>query len=164
MKPVNCNNVLLLCNNIWSVAAHSSWCTYSLWTHTWALCKFLSAEWSSISWNSFSSTSWFFLRSHAVSTNSCSYCDNDSVFFESTRFLQLVAMLLIFTDYSHNGVLINPKRDQEGNKLGSMSGTRAISTASRRELSPSCFNARQDAEGNSRHSDRNISLFPSWSG
>ena len=24
--------------------------------------------------------------------------------------------------------------------------------------------ARQDAEGNSRHSDRNISLFPSWSG
>ena len=26
------------------------------------------------------------------------------------------------------------------------------------------FAARQDAEGNSRHSDRNISLFPSWSG
>jgi len=26
------------------------------------------------------------------------------------------------------------------------------------------FFARQDAEGNSRHSDRNISLFPSWSG
>ena len=26
------------------------------------------------------------------------------------------------------------------------------------------FLARQDAEGNSRHSDRNISLFPSWSG
>jgi len=24
--------------------------------------------------------------------------------------------------------------------------------------------ARQDAEGNSRHSDRRISLFPSWSG
>jgi hypothetical protein len=24
--------------------------------------------------------------------------------------------------------------------------------------------ARQDAEGNSRHSDRNISLYPSWSG
>jgi len=26
------------------------------------------------------------------------------------------------------------------------------------------FPARQGAEGNSRHSDRNISLFPSWSG
>jgi len=26
------------------------------------------------------------------------------------------------------------------------------------------FSARQGAEGNSRHSDRNISLFPSWSG
>ena len=28
----------------------------------------------------------------------------------------------------------------------------------------SFFPARQGAEGNSRHSDRNISLFPSWSG
>ena len=26
------------------------------------------------------------------------------------------------------------------------------------------LSARQDAEGNSRHSDRNITLFPSWSG
>jgi len=26
------------------------------------------------------------------------------------------------------------------------------------------FPARQGSEGNSRHSDRNISLFPSWSG
>ena len=26
------------------------------------------------------------------------------------------------------------------------------------------FPARQGAEGNSRHSDRNITLFPSWSG
>ena len=26
------------------------------------------------------------------------------------------------------------------------------------------FPARQGAEGNSRHSNRNISLFPSWSG
>ena len=43
-----------------------------------------------------------------------------------------------------------------------MSGTRAISTTSRRELSSSFFPpppARQDAEGNSRHSDRNITLF-----
>jgi len=44
-----------------------------------------------------------------------------------------------------------------------MSGTRAISTTSR------ChqvffFPARQSTEGNSRHSDRNISLFPSWLG
>ena len=34
--------------------------------------------------------------------------------------------------------------------------TRTISTTSRRELSSSFFPARQGAEGNSRHSDRNI--------
>jgi len=33
--------------------------------------------------------------------------------------------------------------------------------ASRPQVS---FPARQGAKGNSRHSDRNISLFPSWSG
>jgi len=49
-----------------------------------------------------------------------------------------------------------------GNKLGSRL---AISATSRRKLSSSFFPpARQDAEGNSRRSDRNISLFPSWSG
>jgi len=65
----------------------------------------------------------------------------------------------------HTGVLISPSPDQEGNKLGRMPETRAISTTSRRELSSSFFfSARQDAEGNSRHSDRNISLFPSWLG
>jgi len=48
-------------------------------------------------------------------------------------------------------------------KLGNMSGTRAISTTSRSELSI-FFPARQGAEGNWRHSDRNISLFLSWSG
>jgi len=51
------------------------------------------------------------------------------------------------------------------NKLWSMLGSRAISTTSRRELSSSFFfPAKQDAERNSRHSDRNISLFPPWSG
>ena len=46
-----------------------------------------------------------------------------------------------------------------------MLGTRAISTTSRRELSSSFFfPARQGAEGNSRSSDRNNGLFPSWSG
>jgi len=45
-----------------------------------------------------------------------------------------------------------------------MSGTRAISTTCRRELSKFFSPARLGAEGNSRHSDRNISLFPSWSG
>jgi len=64
---------------------------------------------------------------------------------------------------SHTGVLISCYPDQEGSKLGSMSVTRAVSTTSRHELSSSfCFFlARQGAEGNSRHSDRNISLFPS---
>ena len=37
------------------------------------------------------------------------------------------------------GVLTSPQPDQEGNKLGIMSGTRAISTTSRRELSSSFF-------------------------
>ena len=64
----------------------------------------------------------------------------------------------------YTGVLISPQPDQEGNKPGSMSGTRAISTTSRREMSSSFFPpARQGAEGNARHSDKNISLFPSWS-
>jgi len=45
-----------------------------------------------------------------------------------------------------------------------MSETRAISTTWRRKLSSGFFYAMQDAEGNTRHSDRNISLFPSWSG
>jgi len=41
-----------------------------------------------------------------------------------------------------------------------MSGTRAISTISRRELSSRYFfSARQGAEWNSRHSDRNITVF-----
>ena len=66
--------------------------------------------------------------------------------------------------YPVPGVLISPYSDQEGNKLGSMSGTRTIST-SRRELSSSfLFPARLGAERNSRHSDRNIIMFPSWSG
>jgi len=36
-------------------------------------------------------------------------------------------------------VLISPQPDQEGNKLGSISGTRAISTTLRRELSSIFF-------------------------
>jgi len=58
------------------------------------------------------------------------------------------------------GVLTSPYPDQERNKLGTMSGTRAISTTSRRKLSTSFFfPARQGAVGNSRHSDRNIRFF-----
>jgi len=37
------------------------------------------------------------------------------------------------------GVLISPQPDQEGKKLGSMSGTRGISKTSRRELSSRFF-------------------------
>jgi len=44
--------------------------------------------------------------------------------------------------YAATGVLISPQPDQEGNKLGRMSGTRAISTTSRRELSSSCFSCK----------------------
>ena len=57
------------------------------------------------------------------------------------------------------GVLTSPQSDQKGNKLGSMSGTRANSTTSRRELSTSSIFGRQGGDGNSRNSDRNISLF-----
>jgi len=42
--------------------------------------------------------------------------------------------------------------------------TRAISTTSRRELSSSFFPAKLGVEGNSRHSDRSISVFPSLLG
>jgi len=51
----------------------------------------------------------------------------------------------LFTPVYHNasssytGVLISLQPDQEGNKLGSMSGTRTISTTSRRELSSFFF-------------------------
>ena len=56
-------------------------------------------------------------------------------------------------------MLVSPWPDKEGNKLGSTSRKRAISTTSRRELSSSFFfPARQGAEGNSRYSDRNISF------
>ena len=55
------------------------------------------------------------------------------------------------------------KPAQKGNKLGSMSGDACefsnIQTRAGIKFFPP---ARQDAEGNSRHSDRNISWFPSW--
>ena len=63
----------------------------------------------------------------------------------------------------YTGVLISSMPDQEGNKLRSMSGTLKITT-SRCELSSSFFPAKQGTKGTSRHSDSNISLFPSWSG
>ena len=72
----------------------------------------------------------------------------------------------ILWQMAHTGVLISPQPDQEGNQLGSMSGMCMISTTSRRELSPSFPPppSRQGTEGNSCHSDRNISFFRSWSG
>jgi hypothetical protein len=65
---------------------------------------------------------------------------------------------------SYTGVLISPVPDQEGNKLGSMPRTRAISTHRDASCHQVIFPVRQGAEENSRHSDKNISLFPSWSG
>jgi len=44
--------------------------------------------------------------------------------------------------------------------LSNMTGRRAISTTSRRELSSSFFPARQGTEGNSRHSDRLACFLP----
>ena len=49
----------------------------------------------------------------------------------------LRCLRLLQTRYT--AVLICPQPDQEGNKLGSMTGTRAISTTSRRELSSGFF-------------------------
>ena len=85
----------------------------------------------------------------------------------SRHFNVILRELVINTlaSYTSTGVLISPQPDQEGNNLRSMSGTRTTSTTSRRELSSRFFfPARQGAEGNSHHSDRNISLFPSCSG
>ena len=48
-------------------------------------------------------------------------------------------MIIIVYWSSCTGVLISPWLDQEGNKLGSMSGTRAISTTSIREPTSSFF-------------------------
>jgi len=48
---------------------------------------------------------------------------------------RLESLFLLF----YTGVLISPYPDQEGKKLGSMSGTRAVSTTSRRELLSSFF-------------------------
>jgi len=57
------------------------------------------------------------------------------------------------------GVLLSPLPDQEGNKLGSIQGRARFQQ--RRDASYQVFFplARQGAERNSRHSDRNISLF-----
>jgi len=82
-------------------------------------------------------------------------------FQERRFFMKLVNSVSYLVNYR---VLISPWPDREGNKLGRMSGTRATSTTSRSKLSSSFFPARQGAEGNSHHSERNISLFPSCSG
>jgi len=81
-------------------------------------------------------------------------------------FAEIITKLVVETNsYYHDyWVLISPLPDQEGNKLGSTSGTCTISTTSRCELSSCFFPAWQSIEGNSHHCDRNISLFPSWSG
>jgi len=61
-------------------------------------------------------------------------------------------------------VLISPSPDQEGNKLGRMSGTRDFNNIETHAvIKVLFFSASQGAEGNSRNSDRNINLFPSWS-
>ena len=74
--------------------------------------------------------------------------------------------LLFFLHYVYiTGVLINPETDKEG--TSSEARQRRARFQQYREAS--ChqfilFPARQGAEGNSRHFDRNGSLFPSWSG
>jgi len=51
---------------------------------------------------------------------------------KAQRMVSIKILLQIFT-----GVMISPWPDQEGNKLGSMSGTSVISKTSGRELSTS---------------------------
>jgi len=74
-----------------------------------------------------------------------------------TRALWTLCSSYVTQNYIYHGA------DKSLDQPKIMSGTRAISTKLRRELSESLFSARQGTEGNSRHSDRNISLFPSWS-
>ena len=58
--------------------------------------------------------------------------------------------------------LARPGRKRARNHV---KGRARFQTTWKRELSSSfSFPTRQGAEGNSRHSDKNISLFPSWSG
>ena len=69
--------------------------------------------------------------------------------------------------YLCTAVLISPYPGLEGNKLGIMfRNARDFNKIERRAvinpLPPTP--TMQGVDGNSRHSDRNISLFPSWSG
>ena len=108
------------------------------------------------------------LKEIAASTNSSSetivhlYKARRIHFPEDSRVL---ANMIIYIFIVCTGVLISPYPDREGNKLGSLSGSARF----QQHRDASChqvffFPARQGAEGNSRHSDRNISLFPSWLG
>ena len=56
--------------------------------------------------------------------------------------------------------LVRPGRKQAGKHVRDERGFNNIETRAVIEV----FFARQGAEGNSRHSDRNIILFPSWLG
>ena len=64
-----------------------------------------------------------------ISVNVCNYLHNEHNCQKAMH-----SFVIYYTR-----VLISPQPDQEGNKLGSMSGTRAISTTSRREMSSSFF-------------------------
>ena len=63
---------------------------------------------------------------------------------------------------TNTGVLISPSPDQES--WETYKGRARIQQHGDSSCHQDFFPAKQGAEGNSRHSDRNISLFPSWSG
>ena len=64
---------------------------------------------------------------------------NEAVQDRFGHYCQRKIKLVPLSPSNPTGVLISPWTDKEGNKLGSMSGTRAISTTSRRELLSSFF-------------------------
>jgi len=71
---------------------------------------------------------------------------------------------IIYRLYSYRGTdksLARPGRRQARKHVRDARDFNNIET---RAVTIFFFPARQGAEGNSRHSDRNIRLFPSWSG
>ena len=69
-----------------------------------------------------------------------------SIFMQQIYNFKILPILNLDKSSQNTWVLISPYPDQEGNNLGSMSGTRAISTTSRRELSPSFLQGKAPKE------------------
>jgi len=78
--------------------------------------------------------------------------------------VQCILLVYILTVLKYRGAdksLARPGRKPARNHVRD---ARDFNNTETRAVIKFFFPTRQGAEGNSRHSDRNISLFPSWSG